>query len=554
MKKHILSIIFVFVFLLSLFSPFSSYYLKGDENRDSQETREIEQKPIVEDVTVTNIEVPVRVLCEGKPVAGLTRDDFALFENKKRVNINGFFPKRKKLEVKTTTSIIPAEEQFPVRTFVLVFKLTEYNEHIEQAVDHLFENVFRTNDRILVFANEKTAEYQDLREKETIKQELLNLLRTESHKAKQELLVYINKVESMIDLSSFDQLLNHGYKLSVRLENFLKQYSRTWHEYKNKYLIPNIDRFYLFSRYLEKVKGEKWVLNFYQFDLFPNIRLSSKFANYIRDILIGMLESKDYGDQSIAKLCETLLDDIMYDMAISKGFPIEEVSKLFYKANATFHSFFIRTMNKGNANEIDYVEVSSDVEQTLKRITYFTGGKSITSNDLVQSIVSVSEEEDVYYILSYAPRDKTKAGKLAIKVREPQDKEYQVLYDDNFNADYIKDYFKTMEKQIEVPEIKVTDFSFRDKILAFSVKNYRMRAMDDKTTVGRMKIRISVFNKDDNSSLFDQEKVLTAQKEKMTVSIGAFKTLKGGEYNFVINAQDLFTGKEDVLHQSISVR
>jgi len=126
------------------------------------------------------------------------------------------------------------------------------------------------------------------------------------------------------------------------------------------------------------------------------------------------------------------------------------------------------------------------------------------------------------------------------------------LYDDNFNADWINDYLKKMEGQIKTPDIKIVDFSFQGKILAFIVKDYLMRPADN-NTVGRMKIRISLTNKADSSVVFDQEKVLTAQKAEMKISLGAFKTIKKGEYNFIINAIDLYTGKVDNLHKNIMV-
>jgi len=548
MKNRFLIILAVILLL----SPCIILSTSGKENFQREEE---EPGTIEETVTVTNVEVPVRVLFEGKPVKDLTKSDFALYEDKKRMKINGFFPKRKKLKIDNNGIVSDVKGQESPRTFVLAFRTTEFNKHLEQAVQHLFDNILRKNDRIMIFSNEKSREYTNLQDKEAAKQDLLEVLKSESHRAKQELIVYINKVETLIDFGTFDKTLTHGYKLSVRIHNFLKEYSRTWNEYKKKYLIPRIDRFYYLARYLENIKGEKWVLNFYQFDLFPNIRLSNKFSAYLRNLFVRFHQSKDYGDQAIAKICETLLDRISIEMSVSKGFPIEEVSKLFYKANATFHSFFLRTMNKGNVNEIDYIEVSSDVEQTLKRITYFTGGKNITSNNLVQSLDTISEAEDAYYILSYVPRNPDKAGKIKIKVKEPKDKQdqYQVLYDDNFNADYINDYFNSIEKNIEAPGLKVVDFSFKGKILAFRVQNYSMRNTE-KAPVGKLKIRISVIDKSNNSPLFDQEKVLTAQKGELKISIGAFKKIKKGEYNFIINAEDMFTSKTDNFHRSIRVK
>lgn len=53
-----------------------------------------EHEPIKKKVIVTNVEVPVRVLYKGRPVTNLTKEDFIIYENRKKVEVNGFFIKR----------------------------------------------------------------------------------------------------------------------------------------------------------------------------------------------------------------------------------------------------------------------------------------------------------------------------------------------------------------------------------------------------------------------------------------------------------------------------
>jgi hypothetical protein len=89
--------------------------------------------------------------------------------------------------------------------------------------------------------------------------------------------------------------------------------------------------------------------------------------------------------------------------------------------------------------------------------------------------------------------------------------------------------------------------------LAFTVKNYMMRKEGD-NNIGRMKVRIKLTNSDNNSVLFDQAKILTARKTEMKISLGAFKTIQKGEYDFTIDAVDMFTGKEDNVYEKVTVR
>ena len=99
------------------------------------------------------------------------------FENKKRMTINGFYKINKTL----TFDQAAAGDQVkpPVRTFVLVFNVTNYNKYFEKAVDHLFENILLPSDRVLVFANDITREYPVVKDKEKVKAQLVKNLKEE---------------------------------------------------------------------------------------------------------------------------------------------------------------------------------------------------------------------------------------------------------------------------------------------------------------------------------------------------------------------------------------
>jgi VWFA-related protein len=535
--------------LIIIFSCAALAAPRGQE--PAQNKQEIELKPIIEKVTVTNIEVPVRVLYKNKPVTDLAKDDFIIYEDNKRMEINGFFLKRKKLKGTVSSEVTLEEAPPPPRTFVLVFSITDFNEHIKKAVEHLYKNIFRSNDRLLIFANDKTIRYANLKNKDEIKRQLLTDLKEESYKVRRRLMNYINKIENYLNIHDFRIRFYVRRDLRPqRLIDFLKKYLYTWNEYKQKYLTPPVDRFYYFSRYLEEVKTEKWVFNFYQFDLFPRINLDSQTMEKIQDLSTQLINSSEAGAHSQGRQISTLLTQLMVDTSVSSGFPTEEISKLFYKVDAAFHSFFIKNTDRISMSDLEYEEVASNIEKTLKEITNITGGQNITSNNLVKSIDTVSESEDIYYVLTYVPQDPEKAGKLKIKVKN---KKYRVLYDDNFRADYISEYIQKLEEKINVPEIKIENFSFQGKVLVFTVKDYLMKEVGS-NAVGRMKVRIRLTGSDEVLMLYDQEKICTAQNNEMKISLGAFKRIGRGEYHFFIDATDLLTGIQANTHHNIVVK
>ncbi len=553
-SKKLSGLFFVF-FLIVLLSAAAGPGLCGSAAPGNSYSNDQEQERIVEKVTVTNVEVPVRVLYKGEPVADLTKDDFILYENGKKMEVNAFYLKRKKIKITPTAPQETAETQKAVvlpRTFVLVFNVTSYNDEFQKAVDHLFDKVLLPTDQLMIFANDKTRKYTDLQDMAKIKKQLVTDLIEESQKSRRRLLQYINRLEAYLQVNDFRRKFSRrDTEQPQRLISFLQKYLISWVEYKNLYLTPRVDRFYYFSRFLEKLKTEKWVLNFYQFEFFPRIRLGSDIFIKMRNIASELSNSNNATSVAQGRKLDTMLNQLSTELNLIQGFPNEEITRLFYKVDATFHSFFITTTSPTTMQDFDYKTVSSDLERVLKGITDVTGGRNITSNELVKSLETVSEVEDVYYILTYAPRDPRVKGKLKIKVTN---RKYDVLYDDNFRADYIGEYLQKLEEKLKTPDVKVTDFSFKGKTLVFTVRDFLMRKIENQDKpVGRIKVRIRLIDAGGNS-FFDSAKILTAGKAEMKISIPAFANVKKGDYNFLIDAQDMFTGKEDNFHQDVMVK
>jgi hypothetical protein len=555
MKKKIF---FISMWLIFMSSPFLCLAHSG------QSAQEKEHEPIVEEVTVTNVEVPVRVLYKGEPVVDLTKDDFTIYENREKVEVNGFFVKRKKIKIDTSSGTTKTTEQeisLPPRprTFVLAFNVTQYNEYFQEAVDHLFDKILRPADHLIVFANSTSRQYPHIENKSSVKQEIIGDLKEASKEARQRLLRFTNRLETFLradhpqeDIRLFQEQsvnvsLGEWGRIVVRL---LTRYLEAWDEYKERYLSPRTEQFYYFARYLEKIQGEKYVLNFYQFEFFPKIRIESQIMLKIKALSNALTNTSDAAVVSQGRVIERLFNQLNNDYDLESGFPNEEITKLFSKVDATFHSFFITASNPTVLQDLEYRAVASDLENILRGITELTGGKNITSNKLAASLEAISEIEDVYYILTYVPRDPKVIGKLNIKV---QNKKYQVFYDDNFRADYINEYLQKLEEKIKTPDIKIEDFSFQEKILAFSVKNYMVKKEGD-DNIGRIKVHIKLSNSDNNEVFFEQARILTAQKTEMKISLDTFKTIQKGEYDFIIDAVDIFTGKKDNFYEKVTVR
>ncbi|MCK4763386.1 MAG: hypothetical protein KAW12_14400 [Candidatus Aminicenantes bacterium] len=502
-----------------------------------------EEEKIREEVSVTNVEVPVRVFYKGKAVETLTRKDFKLFEDKKLQAINGFYLKRKKIKIQNIGLTTQKQEAEPVppRFFVLVFRLTSYNDEIKKGVEHLFEKVLRDEDHIMAFVNDKTLllnkSYQKIKRRDILDQ----VLREESVRANQRLVAYFVKIQRMLNITKTELKMEDGEGRRVgtaatpnQLLNFLQKYLDTWKEYKKKYLLPDIDKYYNFANFLEQIEKEKWVINFYQIEMFPKMKASGELRRQIEQIMNELMVGRSE-DIVYSRLMMGMLARIDQALNVAEDLAADEISKLFYKVDATCHSIFCGVQKEALSQDLEFKRISTDIENSLREITSKTGGALIASNDLESALHSISEKEDVYYMLTYAPDEPRKKGLIRIEVNN---KKYKVVYDDKMRADYIKEYIK--KKMARNPAVQLDEISFKEKTLKMAISKFLMWESGGKEE-GKISVRVRIKDTDARV-IFDRSRFLVPEKKITTISIG-FDWLAKGQYNVIVDVTDMLTGK-----------
>jgi len=512
------------IFLLILFDLIFSVWLSSQE------------ESIKEKVAVVNIEVPVRVFLDGAPVAGLTKDDFQLFEGKVKQDINGFYVRKKKLAVENVAiKSETASETVPGRYFVLIFRLIEYNEQMKNGVSYIFEHILRDNDRLLVMVNDRTLTLN--RDVWQVKrQELLDqVLSEEATKARQNLEKYFLTVQNDLDQTKLRMLLENDTSFyPPKIISFLEKYLSTWDEFKKKYLIPNLDNFYNFARHLEKIKGEKWVLSFFQIEMFPNMKIGGSMRKQIEEV-IALLESARSEDSVHARIISQLLERINREMNMADDFPIEEVSKMLVKVDTTYHSFIMSVQRETISEDLEYKRVASDIQNSLREIAKQSGGEVIFSGNIGSALHSIVEREDISYVLTYEPNNPAKKEKVRVVLANPK---YRLFYDDNIRADYIGDYLK--KKKAQDPTLQVTRMQVVESKLQLEIVDFKM-AETNKGLRGNLNVTVRIRD-EQNQQLYDQNRTFQAKEGHVAVAID-FSWLKSGKYMFLVEVRDLLSEK-----------
>jgi len=498
-----------------------------------------QEEVIKEGVTVTNIEIPVRVFLKGKIVDNLKKSDFTLFINGEKREIAGFTVTRKRLE-QQQFELQEKKPEFPPRYFILALNITHFSPEIKEGVNHVIHHVLRDQDILLLFINNTTKRYNDLKNRDAVKDEIFKYIQEESIKAQTRMQLYFKEVERASYVTKFRLMMKRpgsrtmGEPDQYKISDFLKNYLHIWKEYKKRYLTPNVNTYYNLSKYLQNIKIEKWVISFFQVERFPEIALDGEIIRIIQAYIYKWQESEVSEENSFARIVSRQLAEVQKAMNVSDGFPTEQVTKIFTKVGATFHSVFIPSTIPTFSKDMKYKQISSDLENNLRNLTEKTGGELIASKDLAKAMDKIVKKEDVFYVLTYAPDEGEKLETVKIKASS---KKYDLAYDDNTRLPF-SDAAAAPGKNIKLPEVMISDLKFEGKKLSFTMSGYGRKKKDNS---GAVNVRIRI-NDASGKSLFDKNKTLKTAKEKAGLSLN-FPWLIKGQYEILVDVKDLYTKK-----------
>lgn len=493
--------------------------------------------PLREKVDVVNVEVPVRVFKDGLPVGGLKKSDFRIFEDDAPQAINGFHERRKRMGIqRITLAAEPGEPETP-RYFVLCFRISDYNDALRGGVDRFFSAILREQDRLLAFVNERTLLLEPGVGQSRRREILERALREEAARARQGMDAFFQRIRADVDMGRLRTMIEGDMRSFTvpQVIGFLQAYLNAWQEFKAEYLAPDVDTFYNFARHLRRIHGEKWVLSFYQVETFP--RIGSAVRQQIAE-LVGQLTTSGGAALHFARMIGRTLDEIDRDMNAAPGFPAEAIAKMLVGVDTTYHCFISHAPREGVSKDMELRRVASDLEASLRLIAETSGGRAIVSGDIGSALHEIEEQEDVCYVLTYAPGNRERAGKVRVELADP---DCVLRYDDRVRSDYIAAYLE--EKRAEDPVLRLEKISFSGSRLRLEVSSFRMAPSGGKGA-GRLRVTVSVLD-DRDRKLYERGRELAAREERVSLSVD-FPNLKPGKRFFLVEVQDLLSGRTAV--------
>ena len=491
-----------------------------------------------ESVTVTAVEIPVRVFDGNGFVSGLTKDDFEVYENGIRQDISGFEA--------VSRSILPSSDTLPEpipklprkRNFILIFNVFAYSDQIGEAIDFFFKNVFRPGDRLVTLVNEGLVQLKGEGSGEDIAARLKELLLKVKKERGQELakiFLFLEKRAENLDLAlrgdaTSDYFVADG-DVMASTKLFNDDYRRTWGDYRSRRLDVNLELYKSIADKMGKLDGDKWAICFQQRDIFPKIKHGGRLDEDMRGAVSGQI-----GSDPRADLIQAQMDEIDRSLDVSDNFPGDKIRELFTQANITFHVLIMKAVasQARESEDMDVREVRADYEDTLRRISRATGGLTAFSNDVLETLKEASAKPDQYYLLVYQPKKGLTSPENKIEVR--------VL---RKNVDIVSLKSRT---PVKAEGITIFDFEAGPKSIAFRLKNYARAPLEWKER-GRAAIKVTIFD-DQSAKAFFKETTLDLVAETIRLSLD-LNAPPPGSYFVVIEAYDVVSGEKAVFSSSI---
>ncbi len=488
------------------------------------------QKDSQEEVTVTAVEVPVRVLLNGEAVRDLTRDDFEVFENGVPQKIAQFEIVSRKIAVPASEAAVqPARKARPPRRlFLLIFNIFDYDKSVGEAIDYFFKDIFQAGDQVVVLTEGRVLGIPRGKGTPELTEGIKDSLR------KFKAISTATAIKNFRDIGfEADQLLSQlrglsGARMSLApaMIRFFENYQRIWDDYRRQFLVPDIEFYKSLIKRLKAVEGDKWAISFQQREMFPKIRKASNLDNEIRSWAESQVEPQQ---QVEARLVQTRQQDLQRTFDFSGRVNSAALSDLFLAADFTFHLILMKSFRTVFSQDLELKEVGQDYEEAMTRISRTTGGYSAFSNLPTEALRDAAELEDYHYLLVYSPTESSGTKKREIEVRVKRS---------GVDVAYLKNYLEAGPLPVSIADFKVSG-----KVISFTVRNCQMTRIKDQRR-GVASVKITIYDEASNK-VFDEGKTLDVFKDETRISLN-FGWLNPGNYFIVVEAVDMVAKQTDV--------
>ncbi|MCP4153107.1 MAG: hypothetical protein GY757_35575 [bacterium] len=509
----------------------------------------------------------VRVFSGTEPVQTLKKDNFQITGKGRQLDITG---------IKVYKKTLANRDAEPQR-ILLDFQLHRFDEQVERTVSYLFDTLLRESDNLTVMAGARRLDFESLPDKAGALMLVVEALKAQAAVSLKRMTKEIQMSEKFIDelrdktsrnihISKTNSTLGrlqgvhpHYHMKFFRLA--VERYLLMSQEYKKNYVAPPFYRYHRLTHELEKEKNTKWFLLFYQTPPVPAISDANKrmIRNYIKE-----LSRRDWLDEvDYSRRLERLLMQLEELFLFSGNKSIVEAANIFYKSNTAFHSVMLPLADSATLTE---KRVQKELGEELERMSFQLGGAMCrvpATGSVTEKMEKLRLKEDISYEISYA--GEALPGDRKVTVTQVEG-ETRLFYYQPLSDGFMKKISAKNQAVFEPPVFETVGFT--KKQLSLVVTRYFVpgegsgvpaakkgdKKGEPKEAVksGKVHLQIKVIQSGAKGApmVFNQGKILTAKKDKISITLDFSKRIKKGKYIFILDAVDLLTGSSR-LYQTV---
>jgi len=417
-----------------------------------------------ETVQVTVIEVPVTVVDRsGNPVRGLTREDFELWDDGKRIPLTGFdMLELSKLSGEPNKPLPPVA----YRNFLLLFDLAHSQPgnigRAQEAAREFVASRIERRDLVAVAtfgAEQGLSLLTNFTSDRGVLDYAIRTLGAPSYFKLTDPLRIATPAESSLQQfsDSRSERLSQDTPKDA-LEELQRQMNRAsaarYDDAERSRLRGEIRQFSGVARALDRLKGQKQV-----------ILLSEGFDPRLvqgrQDLSADATREQNAAVES-GEIWKVDSDDRFGSAGSSKD--IEDMATVFRRTDVTLHAIDI----KGLRSHVDAAAgVQKSSNESLFLLARPTGGTVMrNSTDLTQNFTRLMAQQDVVYVLSFEARGADGGKYHKLKVKVPRASGARVQHRDGYYEPSSR--ISPREQNLTLAEIMMTDMAVRDVPLTLS--------------------------------------------------------------------------------------
>ena len=474
--------------------------------------------------------LPVRVWVGKSALTGLQKEGFTLRIDDREREIQ---------QVISRTVSLGQRPEFLGRNFILSFHMTEYGNHVQEALSYFITEIVGTADSLILVTPSKIYRFNVTANKEKMIGEVEELVkgdcdefRKQLSAAEKNLEIQVHRLMQQLSMGiDTDPGLVASYKT---IGTFLSTFPQEFMSFRNRYLFPQVETYRQVLDFLGNREGQRWWIHFQQGDSYGIVGEAYQAAKKI-DSYCNLYE---LARQSF----RTNLQFLEKQLQLADSFPGPQLLKIFMGGSIRYNVLLWEQRQRGeNTPQSD---IMAQLAAVLQPVSRDSGGKLVHTTGPEQGMKQLKDHRDHFYELAYDFDGSAGEKKIAVTAAAGHGKGVSLSYKHHYNAGEVRSLVEDFSRE----RVQIVDFSLNKNLLHFSIESI---TLDEKKTFGLVRVRVELFNRG-GEGVYRTENTLRSSRRGITVSIPLSPQHKG-LFKLVITACDLIANGLTVMEKEVEL-